>query len=285
MNSLRVGIISFGDREDKVFFVLSPLFSSVDLVLASYKNFDYPKNSLDNCEKNIKIFLRDLRISAIVFDLKVKAWPNIGPLMVARETALSIKKFCESQKIGASFILRNSYQPLGYAVGTSYEKWEAWEVLQGKGPFDLTKLTLEIGADMLLITKRFDRRIEAKKYLKKKIIEGEAIHKFKELEKNAPPFPLVLTEKKRLNSSRKGYLHNFSMQNFEHSKSEFFMQHAECGFFIKKKVGDWINQGESLVNFYVPSQLMDPKLDKRFSTIFKISDHPPDFLPFILDRF
>jgi pyrimidine-nucleoside phosphorylase len=92
-------------------------------------------------------------IDALVLDVKV----GRGAFMkdVARATALakSLVGVASRAGKGVSALLTDMDHPLGLTIGNALETREAIDVLHGRGPGDLTELTLALAAEMLLLGK------------------------------------------------------------------------------------------------------------------------------------
>lgn len=121
---------------------------------------------------------------AIILDVKV----GRGAFMKDLDSAIELSK--EMVSIGTDYgretvaLLTNMDEPLGRAIGNALEVKEAIEVLNGNGPEDLNKLSLEIGSILLLLAKKVDNREEGKSLLKEAINSKAAYNKFIELVRN-----------------------------------------------------------------------------------------------------
>lgn len=117
---------------------------------------------------------------AIVLDVKAGS----GAFMKTEEDAAALAR--EMVDIGNNVgrqtigIVTEMNQPLGYAIGNALEVKEAIDTLKGEGPEDLTKLCIELGANMLLLAKRVETVEEGKELLLSIIQEGRGIEKLKE---------------------------------------------------------------------------------------------------------
>jgi len=76
-------------------------------------------------------------------------------------------------------LITDMNQPLGRTAGNALEVVEAIEILQGRGPADVTELTLELTARMLIIGRKASDRATAIKSLRATIRSGAAFKKFK----------------------------------------------------------------------------------------------------------
>lgn len=116
---------------------------------------------------------------AIVLDVKVGA----GAFMKTKEAA---KQLAESMvAIGTNVgkktvaIISSMEQPLGNAIGNALEIEEAIVTLQGKGPKDLTELSLELGSHMVFLAKQANTLTEARELLENNLHNGKAMEMFK----------------------------------------------------------------------------------------------------------
>ncbi|MBG9983179.1 pyrimidine-nucleoside phosphorylase [Aerococcaceae bacterium DSM 111020] len=117
---------------------------------------------------------------AIVLDVKVgdgAFMKNIDEAQHLAETMVNIGNQVGRKTIA---ILSAMNQPLGEAVGNNLEIIEAIHTLQGKGPEDLTKLCLVLGANMLIANGHTDDFSEAKDLLSEQLRNGQAFDKFVE---------------------------------------------------------------------------------------------------------
>lgn len=72
-------------------------------------------------------------------------------------------------------------RPLGFACGNSIEVAECIDAMHGKGPEDLMKVTLALGAEMLLLGGIAASNAEAHKLMEDAISSGKAAEKFEEI--------------------------------------------------------------------------------------------------------
>ena len=117
---------------------------------------------------------------AVVLDVKygdgafMKNYPDA--LELAR-TMVEIGK-----RAGRKFkaVLSNMDQPLGLAIGNSLEVAEAIATLKGKGPADLTNLSLTLGGMMLYLAGLSDSFESGKKKINETLTSGAGLAKFRE---------------------------------------------------------------------------------------------------------
>lgn len=77
-------------------------------------------------------------------------------------------------------VISDMSQPLGNAIGNALEVKEAIDTLNGTGPEDLTKLSLTLGSQMVVLAGQAENLTEAWSLLEKSIENGDALKKFKE---------------------------------------------------------------------------------------------------------
>jgi len=273
------------------FFKKIPAFKSTN----SWQDF---RDSLLGC------FMSSILLCGVngaSFDIKVGEGSFLKNSQEAKSLTLSLKNTCERLKINASFILSDMNQPLGQAMGSSLEVREVLEVLKGKGPLDVLKLSLELGTDILLLAKKSSNRTEAKRDLKKKIINGEALEKFKqiiEVQRGNPriidDYSLLPQAKNRMKilSAKKGFIHKIIMKQIRSlcleletsgKKPTDSIDHGP-GLLIFKKFGERVEKGETLAEVHFNKLKNISRFEKESQGAFMISEKPPDFRPFIYER-
>jgi thymidine phosphorylase len=78
-------------------------------------------------------------------------------------------------------LLTDMNQPLGRMAGNANEVDESVDALVGKGPADLMEVTLELGAELLVLAKREATLPAARKRLERAITSGAGLEKFREM--------------------------------------------------------------------------------------------------------
>lgn len=96
--------------------------------------------------------------------------------------------------------LTNMDQPLGRMVGNALEVQESIDVLEGKGPEDVVALTVELGAEMLVLGKVAQTLDEARDKIRTSLNDGSAKEKFGEIIEAQGGDRRVLDDRSRLPS-------------------------------------------------------------------------------------
>ena len=239
--------------------------------------------------------------SHIVLDIKVGGGSPILKIKEARKLAISIKSTLDGIQVNSSILLTSFNQPVGQALGNSLEIREAIDTLKGSGPLDMLKLTLELGSEILLLADKNKTKIEAKEVLKKAIVDGRALKKFKEIieaqkgnSRVTDDYSLLPLSTKRIHiSSRKsGFIHKINMCQLHSLYLKLMSSGRESsaaekrgiGFILQKKTGDWARKGESLVEVHLGNTTQCTWIDDESQEIFTISETAPPFQPLIIER-
>jgi pyrimidine-nucleoside phosphorylase len=203
----------------------------------------------------------------IVLDIKYGRGAFMETLEDAKKLAFTCREV--GQRLGRSIstVISAMNQPLGFAVGHSLEVLEIVELLRGKGPADLEKLCLQLGA-VALVGAGVAETVEAgERLLKAKIDDGSALEKFKSLitaqggDLGFMTDPSLLPQPEKilmLPASQGGYV--ASIDALEVAKAAKLVGagrttkdapiHLGVGVLLHKKVGDPVNPGETLVELY-----------------------------------
>lgn len=204
---------------------------------------------------------------AIVLDVKC----GKGAFMTDENEATALAK--EMVAIGKGMdkkvvaVISNMNQPLGNAIGNNLEAIEAIEVLKNNGPEDITKLTLELGVQMMLLSGLYTDRKVAMDVLHRKLISGEALQKQKELIHSLGGEGTEidnhdLFQKARIienvTSQSSGYVQHLdartigeiSMNLGAGRKKKSSPIDLSAGIVLHKKEGDEIKKGELLATLY-----------------------------------
>lgn len=119
--------------------------------------------------------------NGIVMDIKVGSGAFMRTKAEARKLGKSILATAERFNKKSVALLTNMDQPLGNAVGNANEIIESIETLKGRGPKDLTELSLALSAHMIILAGIEKNYKKAYKMAEKSITDGSALKIFKKL--------------------------------------------------------------------------------------------------------
>ena len=183
-------------------------------------------------------------------------------------------------------------QPLGYAIGNSLEVIEAINFLKGDMPEDLKEVILEIGSEMLKVCGSGDDIENNKQLILDSINSGKAFEKFKELviaqggdksfiedtskfEKAAYQLELKASQNgyiKEIDSYKIGeYCMNLGAGR---KRKEDSINH-KVGIILKKKIGDYIEEGETLAIVHTDDENINlDELNEAYIISTEVVDKP-----------
>ncbi len=120
-------------------------------------------------------------LDALVLDVKHGSGAFMKTLDDARALARSMVDTGKRMGVPTTALLTDMNQPLGRMAGNAIEVNESVDALLGKGPADLMEVTLELGAELLVLAKRESATAAARKRLEKAISSGAGLEKFREM--------------------------------------------------------------------------------------------------------
>ncbi|OAW33461.1 pyrimidine-nucleoside phosphorylase [Staphylococcus hominis] len=116
---------------------------------------------------------------AIVLDVKTGNGAFMKTLEDAEALAHAMVSIGNNVGRNTMAIISDMSQPLGRAIGNALELKEAIDTLNGQGPEDLTELVLTLGSQMVVLAERASTLEEARQLLNEAIENGSALDKFK----------------------------------------------------------------------------------------------------------
>ncbi len=172
-------------------------------------------------------------------------------------------------------------QPLGNAVGNALEVKEAIEILQGDHEGDLKTLSIALASRMLVFGGVFDSFEKAEGRVNEVIGSGQALERFARMIELQGGDPGVTENTSLLpsaesivevRSEKTGYLTAMNTESLGMSalllgagrtkKSDTI--DPAVGFWMKKRLGDYVEEGEVLAEFHVNSRKNIDEAVKRF---------------------
>lgn len=204
---------------------------------------------------------------AIVLDVKTGAGAFMKTLDDSRDLANAMVRIGNHVGRRTMAVISDMSQPLGYAIGNALEVKEAIDTLIGKGPDDLTELCLTLGSHMVYLAKKASSLSEARELLEKAMHDGSALEKFKEfLESQGGDASIVDDPSKlpqakyivELKAKEAGFVSEIVADQIGTAAMLLGAGRATkestidlaVGLVLRKKVGDQVQAGESLVSIY-----------------------------------
>jgi pyrimidine-nucleoside phosphorylase len=202
-------------------------------------------------------------LDGLILDVKFGSGAFMREYKKAKLLARAMVQIGKQSKVKTTAVLTNMDNPLGVSIGNSLEVIETIEALMGKGPGDLMKVTIALGAQML----RLAHIRGGIRMLKHKITSGQALDKFRQIIESQGGDPRVIEDYKRLPVAKKsvkviaqktGYIHDLDTYALGmllvklgggRLRKEDNID-PSCGFKIYKKIGDHASKGEFLAEVF-----------------------------------
>ncbi len=237
---------------------------------------------------------------AIVLDVKTGSGAFMKDFEDAKELAKAMVSIGNNVGRHTLAIISDMSQPLGYAIGNALEVQEAIDTLKGKGPSDLEELCLALGSQMVLLAKKANSLEEAKQQLQQAISSGKALKALKTFLEAQGGDPTVVDDysklpqakyKIELESKEDGYVSEITADSIGTAAMLLGAGRATkestidlaVGLLLRKKIGDSVKKGESLVTIYSNQENIDDVKNKLYQSI-KISSVRVTSPKLILDK-
>lgn len=210
--------------------------------------------------------------SGIVMDVKTGDGAFMKESKKAKLLAQSILETGVRFKKNMMTMITDMNQPLGLMIGNSLEIIESVETLKGKGPKDLTDLSLSLAGGMIYLAGLAKSHAEGIKKATTALENGEALKYFREMiiaQGGDPSFiddysKLPTAEKMiEIKATKAGFVTKISCKEMGlhcvklgggRMKAEDKIDFA-VGFVLNKKIGDAVKKGETLLTVhYRPKQ-------------------------------
>lgn len=204
---------------------------------------------------------------AIVLDVKTGSGAFMKKEKDSRLLAKEMVKIGNSAGRRTVAVISDMDQPLGYAVGNAIEVREVIETLNGRGPADLEELCVTLGTHMLLCAGKAATEADAEKMLKETVQSGAALKKFAEFvsaqggDSDCIYHPEKLPQAsivKEVTALETGYIKKILCEEIGvvslllgggRRKKEDEID-LSVGIMLRKKVGDFVNKGDSIATIY-----------------------------------
>ncbi|WEV42560.1 pyrimidine-nucleoside phosphorylase [Bifidobacterium sp. ESL0682] len=225
---------------------------------------------------------------ALVIDVKTGAGAFMKTLPESEELAKALVEIGKGVGMQCMAVISDMNQPLGRKVGNTLEIEETLDTLKGKGPKDLLELVLTLGSYMVVLGKKADNEDEARAMLEKTIEDGSALDRFRAMVvaqggdgRVIDDYSIMPHAKYRIELPAKssGYVSQMLADEVGiasmklgggREKADDKLNYG-VGIELNKKVGDQVEQGESLLTICSDREDVDDIKELLYSCI-KIGD-------------
>ncbi|MDO3410244.1 pyrimidine-nucleoside phosphorylase [Saccharibacillus sp. CPCC 101409] len=208
---------------------------------------------------------------AIVLDVKTGAGAFMKTLEGSKDLAHAMVSIGNSVGRRTMAVISDMSQPLGAAIGNALEVQEAIDTLRGHGPKDLEDLCLALGRQMVFLAGKASSLEDAEDKLREVIANGKALDKFREFLANQGGDASVVDHPERLPQApyrfevpapRSGVVSRIVADEIgvaamllgagrATKESEIDLA---VGLMLNKKVGEAVEEGQSLVTIHASSE-------------------------------
>lgn len=239
-------------------------------------------------------------VDAAVLDVKVGSGAFIKKQVDARRLAQMMVGIGRRAGKRVQALITDMNQPLGYAVGNALEVMEVSQTLQGSGPADLTRLSIEIAARMIFLGKLTPTLDAARELAQQKLVDGSGYRKFKEAIRAQGGNPQALdkfellpnaTGMREVVTPRAGYVSLIDAEGIGmasclmgagREQKEDAIDPA-VGVILEVKVGEKVDAGAVLCRLYYTKEDRVEEAAELVEDGFRISAQKPDERELILE--
>jgi pyrimidine-nucleoside phosphorylase len=221
---------------------------------------------------------------AIVLDVKTGAGAFMKTLEDSKALAKAMVNIGNNVGRKTMAVISDMSQPLGFAIGNALEVKEAIDTLRGEGPEDLTELCLTLGSHMVFLAEKASSLEEARSLLQKAIGDGTALEAFKVfLQSQGGDSSIVDTPEKlpqasykfELEAKQDGYVSEIIADAIGTAAMWLGAGRATkeseidlaVGLELRKKIGDFVTKGESLVTIHSNSENIEQVKEKLYESM------------------
>lgn len=241
-------------------------------------------------------------IDGLVLDVKTGNGAFLADYNQSQQLAKQLKRVGENFGLQIKAVITDMNQPLGRAVGNWLEVVESIVTIKGQGPEDLTTITLDLTAWMVVLSGIEKNFGEARELLKQLTISGEAYQKFllmveaqggdisyiehpEKYKQAAWQAPVLATESgwvKNIDTKRIGMC---AVALGAGRQSLDSVIKPEVGFIINKKIGDYVEVGEPLVTVHAGSRRAFQNVQSAIRKAYHFSKAPVTPPPLFYETF
>ncbi|MEG0471528.1 MAG: pyrimidine-nucleoside phosphorylase [Solibacillus sp.] len=221
---------------------------------------------------------------AIVLDVKTGDGAFMKTVEDSKLLAQAMVKIGNNVGRKTMAIISDMSQPLGFAIGNALEVKEAIDTLKGNGPEDLNELCYTLGAQMVVLGGKAESIEEARKMLEEVVANGAALEVLKKFIAAQDGDASVVEDTSRLPQAQfvievpakeSGYISKIEADDIGTAAMLLGAGRATkesqidlaVGLVLRKKIGDAVTQGESLMTIYANQQNVDDVLAKIYQHV------------------
>lgn len=197
-------------------------------------------------------------------------------------------------------LITNMDIPLGNNIGNSLEVIEAVETLRGQGPEDLTEVCIQLAANMLYLAGKGN--LGACRDMVQKVLDnGEALDRLIAMVEAQGGDSRVIRDTEcflkapnryEVKAEKTGYITHMDTESCGIASSMLGAGREtkdsdidfSAGIILKKKVGDYVEKGQTLAVMYASDETLFQAAEKRYEEAVTIQEEKPQKQPLIYAR-
>src|SRR4051794_8145795 len=232
-------------------------------------------------------------LDALVLDVKHGSGAFMKTLDDAHRLARSMVDTGKRMGVPTTALLTDMNQPLGRMAGNAVEVNESVDALRGEAPADLMEVTIELGAELLVLAKRESTKEAARNRLGRAIESGAGLEKFREMvaaQGGNLDAPRPVAPAQEVTSSRSGYVDSVDTEQIGRVIIELGGGRKQLGDALDLSVGlemlvrlgDHIEEGQPLVRLFAEPDSANRVRSELLAAI-NIGDNRIDGPPLIIE--
>ncbi|PEK87282.1 pyrimidine-nucleoside phosphorylase [Bacillus toyonensis] len=227
---------------------------------------------------------------AIVLDVKTGAGAFMKTDEDAKRLAEAMVRIGNNVGRNTMAVISDMSQPLGEAIGNALEVQEAIDTLQGKGPKDLEELCLTLGSQMVYLAGQASSLEDAREKLIEVMNNGKALESFKTFLSAQGGDASVVDDPSKLppaqfkievEAKEDGYVSEIVADEIGTAAMLLGAGRATkeseidlaVGLMLRKKVGDSVKKGDSLVTIYANRENVEDVKAKIYENMKISKEH------------
>ena len=233
-------------------------------------------------------------LDALVLDVKHGSGAFMKTLDEARALARSMVDTGKRMGVPTAALVTDMNQPLGRMAGNAVEVNESIDALRGEAPADLREVTLELGAELLLLTQNESSHAAARNRLEKAISSGAGLEKFGEMvaaQGGNLDAPRPVAPAHEIGSPRAGYVTAIDTERLGYAiihlgggrKQLGDTLDLSVGLEMLIRLGDAVERGKPLLRVFAQPAAV-PQIQRDLLAAINIGDNPIEPPPLIIER-
>ena len=227
--------------------------------------------------------------NAIVLDVKTGDGAFMKTVEDSKKLAQAMVKIGNSVGRNTMAVISDMGQPLGFAIGNALEVQEAIDALKGEGPEDLMELCYTLGAQMVVLGGKAATIEEARVKLEEVVANGAALEVLRKFITAQGGDASVVDDSTKLPQAQfvsevvakeSGYVAQIEAEDIGTAAMLLGAGRATkeseidlaVGLVLRKKVGDFVEAGESLVTVHANQQDISAVVEKIYAHIHLSKD-------------